>query len=86
MDFNEMVRITRVSKLYKLVRITRLFRLVKLFKKENKVVKKFGSALQVSRAFERLSMFLLALILMCHFVGCMWIFVGRTVPDERTGM
>lgn len=84
-DFNEMVRITRVSKLYKLVRITRLLRLVKLLKQDNKVVNKFGSTLQASRAFERLSMFLLALVLMCHFVGCMWIFVGRTVPDEEAG-
>lgn len=22
---------------------------------------------------------------MCHFVGCMWIFVGRTVPDVELG-
>ena len=31
-------------------------------------------------------MFLLSLILLCHFVGCMWIFIGRTVPDEETGV
>jgi len=39
--------------------------------------------MQVSRAFERLSMFLITLVLMCHFVGCIWIFVGKTVPDEQ---
>ena len=31
-------------------------------------------------------MFLLCLVLMCHFVGCMWIFVGRTVPDVDEGI
>ena len=77
-EFNKMVRMTRISKLYKLVKITRLLRLLKLMKKQNnQVIDKIGSSLKISQGFERLSFFFLILLLLCHFVCCLWIFVAR---------
>ena len=50
-------------------------------KNENKVMKNLGSTLKLGAAFERLSFFILVLLLLCHFVGCLWIFVGRTIGE-----
>ena len=82
-DFNKVVRMTRISKLYKLIKITRLIRLLKLMKKQNnQVIDKLGQSLQISQGFERLSFFFLILLLLCHFVCCLWIFVARNFQDE----
>ena len=48
-------------------------------KKGNKVKKTISNAAQ----YERLIIFLIALLLLSHFIGCIWIFVGRTVHDEK---
>lgn len=77
-DVNGFARIARISKLYKLVKITRLFRLFKFMQNKNKIVKKLNSALKIGIAFERLTFFLLMLLLLSHFVGCFWIFIART--------
>jgi len=34
-----------------------------------------------SQQIERLSFFLLIVFLMCHLIGCLWIFVAITVGD-----
>lgn len=75
---------TRISKLYKLVKVTRLIRLLKLMKKQNnQVIDKIGSSLKISQGFERLSFFFLMLLLLCHFVCCLWIFVARNFQDDE---
>lgn len=72
-----------MSKIYKLIKITRLIRLLKLMKKSNKSsVNKLGQKLKISQGLEKLSFFFLALMLMSHFVGCLWIFVARNFHDE----
>ena len=53
-------------------------------KNENKVMKNLGSSLKLGAAFERLTFFLLVLLLMCHFVGCLWIFIGRNVNEGES--
>lgn len=46
-------------------------------------MKKVGTALRISAAFERLSFFFLVLLLLCHFVGCLWIFIARNIEDPQ---
>ena len=77
-DANQFIRITRLSKLYKLVKITRLFRLFKFMQNRNKVVMKLTNTMKLGMAFERLTFFMMCLLLLNHFIGCIWIFIART--------
>ena len=77
-NVNQFARFSKVSKLYKLIKITRLFRFLKLMKKGNKVTNKISNAPQ----YERLMFFIVALLLLCHFIGCVWIFAGKTIDDD----
>ena len=85
-NVNSMVRITRVSKLYKLVKITRLIRMFKALKHRKKVMKKVKTVLKTGQEFERLFFFLLILVLMSHFIGCMWIFIAKAIYDKDNGI
>jgi|APSaa5957512535_1039671.scaffolds.fasta_scaffold356211_1 hypothetical protein len=73
---NQMIRITRVSKLYKLVKITRLIRMFKIAKHKKKIQRKMTSVVKFGAAFERLSFFILSLLLVCHLIGCLWIYLA----------
>ena len=33
--------------------------------------------------YERLSFFVLVLLLLCHFVGCLWIFIAKSFSDDK---
>lgn len=66
----------RISKLYKLVKVTKLFRLVKVLKQKKKIEKKVSSIMKNGAAFDRLMFFILILVLMSHFMACIWISVG----------
>lgn len=72
-----------MSKLYKLVKITRLIRLFKLMKQKKKLEKKVKNVMYEGAQYERLSFFILVLLLLCHFVGCLWIFIAKSFSDEE---
>ena len=38
--------------------------------------------MKIGKSFERLSFFMLMLFLLSHMVGCLWIFLARTVQDD----
>ena len=54
----------------------------KFMQNKNKIVKRLNSALKIGFAFERLTFFLLILLLLSHFVGCFWIFIAKTFEDD----
>jgi hypothetical protein len=84
-DYNRFVRMSRMSKLYKLIKITRLIRLVKLMKQQNnKQLKKTWSSLRISKGLEKLVFFFLMLMLLCHFVCCIWIFTAKNFEKKET--
>ena len=73
-----------MSKLYKLIKITRLVRVLKIVKKSNgKQLKKMKSFFRISKGLEKISFFFLILILVCHFVCCIWIFTAKTFKSEE---
>lgn len=75
---------SKMSKLYKLIKITRLIRLVKLMKSNtNKQLKKTWSSLRISKGLEKLVFFFLILMLLCHFVCCIWIFTAKNFVKEE---
>ena len=80
------VRITKISKLYKLVKISRLIRLIKILKNKKKIMKKMKDVAQVGAAFERLMFYLIILLVICHGIGCSWIFIAKMNqdPDDTT--
>jgi hypothetical protein len=75
---NKFARAARVSKLYRLVKITRLIKMAKMGKYKKKIGSKVNSVIKFGAAFERLLFFILALLLVCHSIGCMWIYVAKT--------
>jgi hypothetical protein len=83
-EYNRVVRMSRMSKLYKLVKITRLMRVMKIMKKGNtKQLTSLRSSLRISKGLEKLSFFFLILMLMCHFVCCIWIFTAKVSKSEK---
>ena len=73
-----------MSKLYKLVKITRLMRVFKLMKSNSKThLKKVGAKLKIGAGVEKLIFFFLILMLMCHFVCCIWIFTAKQFHDHE---
>lgn len=40
--------------------------------------------MQFGALIERLIFFGLCLFILCHFVGCFWIFIARSLNDEET--
>ena len=79
-----------MSKLYKLIKITRLIRLVKVLKgKSQNHLNQVSSTLRLSKGLEKLAFFFMLLMLMCHFVACIWIFTAKNFggyedDDEET--
>jgi len=76
---NKFARVARVSKLYKLVKITRLIKIMKMGKYKKKIGNRVTSIIKFGAAFERLLFFLLTLLLVCHLIGCMWIYVAKAM-------
>lgn len=81
-DFTDFVRVARISKLYKLVKITRLFRVLKIMKQKKKIAKRVKSAITGGQQIERLSFLIMILFILCHFIGCLWIFIANIAGDE----
>lgn len=79
----KLARVARVSKLYKLVKITRLIRMAKMAKYKKTIGTKMNSVIKFGAAFERLMFFLLTLLLVCHLIGCMWIYIAKSVQDDE---
>ena len=80
---NSFVRVTRVSKLYRIIKITRLFRLFKVVKHKSRVTKKVDKIVKVGAGQERFLFFLVTLILVCHFIGCLWIYQAKLYEDDE---
>lgn len=81
---NQIVRITRISKLYKLAKVVKLLRLFKWVKRKREITQKVMAVVRTGAAIDRVVFFVMMLLLMCHFVGCIWIFIGKSfdLQDE----
>lgn len=74
---NSLVRITRISKLYKLAKIVKLLRLIKLAKRKREISHKVMSVVSTGAAIDRVVFFIMMLLLICHFIGCLFIYLGQ---------
>ena len=79
---NQIVRITRVSKLYKLAKVVKLLRLFKWVKRRREITQKVMAIVRTGAAIDRVVFFVMMLLLMCHFVGCIWIFIGKNIDPN----
>ena len=71
-----MARLAKLGRLYKVLRLIKLVRLLKLGKSQNNFFSKMKDMLNISIAFERLTMFTLIFGMICHIVSCLWIIVA----------
>lgn len=56
---------------------------MKVVKHKKKIENKVSSVIKFGQGFERLIFFFLTLLLVCHLISCMWIYVGKTSEDEN---
>ena len=73
---NDMARLAKLGRLYKVLRLIKLVRLLKLGKSSNNVFSKIKTALNISIAFERITMFTSVFCMICHIVACLWIIIA----------
>ena len=73
---NEMVRLAKLGRLYKVLRLIKLVRLLKLGKSQNNFFAQVKAILQISAAFERIVMFIIIFLMICHIVACLWIIIA----------
>ena len=76
---NKFVRIARISKLYKLAKLSKLMKLMRMFKlmkSKKKISDKVSKMVKHGAALDRLCFFIMIMILMSHFIGCMWIYIA----------
>jgi hypothetical protein len=52
-------------------------------KYKKKIGNRVTSIIKFGAAFERLLFFLLTLLLVCHLIGCMWIYVAKATQDPE---
>ena len=71
-----MARLAKLGRLYKVLRLIKLVRLLKLGKSQNNFFSKVKNMLNISIAFERLTMFISIFVMICHIVSCLWIIVA----------
>ena len=68
--------------MYKLAKIVKLLRLFKWAKKKKEISAKVIAVIRTGAAIDRVVFFVMILVLMCHFIGCLWIFIGRDGFDD----
>lgn len=71
-----MARLAKLGRLYKVLRLIKLVRLLKLGKSQNNFFSKVKTMLNISIAFERLTMFTAIFVMICHIVACLWIIIA----------
>jgi len=57
--------------------------MIKLMKKKRNIQNKYTAIVRNGAAFDRLAFFILILLLMSHFAGCLMIFVGNSFKDSE---
>lgn len=82
-DMNQMIRITKLNKLQKLIKLTRLVKMLKVLKHNNSILKLTG-LFRLGNGFERLFMFILCSMLVCHMFTCLWVFFGQLESKDNT--
>lgn len=65
-----------------MAKVVKLLRIFKLVKKKKEISQKVIAVVRTGAAIDRVVFFIMMLLLMCHFVGCLWIFVGHGFDDD----
>ncbi len=73
-NINDVVRLARIGRLYKLIKLTKLLRVLKIVKERSKFLKYVQDVIKLGYGFERLLIFVLVFLLICHIVSCLWVF------------
>ena len=57
--------------------------MIKIAKHKQKIQRKMTSVVKFGAAFERLTFFILSLLLVCHLIGCLWIYLAKASQDDN---
>jgi hypothetical protein len=86
-NINNLARLAKIGRLYKLIKLTKLLRVLKIVKERSKLLKYVRELVKLGYGFERLVFMTLIFVMICHIVGCLWIFfAGFSENFEGTWM
>ena len=75
-DINGLVRFARIGRMYKMVKLARLVRIIKLMKEDSTAMKFIGNVFNDGAGFNRLFLFVLMFLAICHFTACLWLIIA----------
>ena len=73
---NKFIRLLRIARVTRIFRASKVINMVKIFEKSEKA-NVFLNFIKLNRGLLRLIAFLFAVIVLAHFVACLWYFTAR---------
>jgi CRP-like cAMP-binding protein len=65
------------------LKVARLIRFLKIAKSSPRIAKFLDEQMKLSKNIQRISAFLFGFFMICHFISCFWILVGRVKMHEE---
>ena len=75
-SYQKLTRLARIGRLQKLVKLGKLFRLFKLYKNKDSLLGLIKKWFAIGPGLERLVLFFLSFLYMCHLCACFWIIIA----------
>ena len=81
-EVSKLAYLAKLSRLIKIVRLLRMLKLLKIAKRRETVRSVVLSRSTMSAAVERLILFIVGFLLMCHLIACVWIIQAKLHKSE----
>lgn len=73
----DLTRIMRMTRLYKMIKMIKLFRMMRIIKQRAKIRKFVNYMIKSSVNTERLVVFFLISLVLCHVAACLWYLIAK---------
>lgn len=73
----DLARIIRITRLHKMIKMVKLVRMMRMIKQRAKIHKLVSSMIKSSINTERLIMFILIFLVLCHVAACLWYLIAK---------
>lgn len=78
-----MLKISKFGRLFKIIKVTKLVRLIKIVKMNNSFFKIVALYLQVGVGFDRVFFLMFVLIILCHLIACLWLYIPNLLSEDK---
>ena len=81
-DFGALARLTKIPRLYRLIKLVKMLRMIKIAKQKSSFMKYLNRFVKVKAGIERIMMFMVLFVLMCHIIACFWIILINLEQED----